>query len=382
MTTTPDQAAAVAQPTNLANELEDLRRRHWMHWSDANDNRIACAAVEALRSTRTADCGSVKWSPARDLAELVLHMEMVTPKGVRARQLARDVLAVEDCLLHALRLIEHATSPAHDDGGYHEAAHDIASAALAAAPVAQPSAEPTVPEEVMARVQAYGDSRADEDGLSGLRIAEAILAMRRWAAALSLHPAGAGEPAEPAPAMDEVELQEFCISLSFEQDDYTIDVIRAVENRMRGLSNFVPRTFDPGLMGEPTEPSAGKYADVLAPFVSMMEAELHANAGKGDRPGWLTMSRDQALLEIYWHAAKLSAAVKNDNAALIREHSADVANMAMMLLDVCGGLVSAQPAARCWYCGSEGSCEKPFDDVPCRRAAIGSAPAVEGGEPK
>ena len=53
------------------------------------------------------------------------------------------------------------------------------------------------------------------------------------------------------------------------------------------------------------------------------------------------MSREVALLEIYWHTAKLSAAVKNNGAALIREHSADVANMAMMLLDVCGGLQTA-----------------------------------------
>jgi hypothetical protein len=88
----------------------------------------------------------------------------------------------------------------------------------------------------------------------------------------------------------------------------------------------------------------GKYANVLTPFVAAMEAELHANSAKGDRPGWLTMSREVALLEIYWHAAKLSAAVKNNDKALIQEHSADVANMAMMLLDVCGGLdVQATP---------------------------------------
>jgi hypothetical protein len=82
----------------------------------------------------------------------------------------------------------------------------------------------------------------------------------------------------------------------------------------------------------------GKYGNVLAPFVALMEAELHSNSRKGDRPGWLSMSPSTALLEIYWHTAKLSAAVKNNDAAAIREHSADVANMAMMLLDVCGGL--------------------------------------------
>jgi len=60
-------------------------------------------------------------------------------------------------------------------------------------------------------------------------------------------------PPTGAPAMDEAELQEFCISLSFEQDDYTVDVIRAVENRMRGLSNFVPAAVDPGLLQRDAE---------------------------------------------------------------------------------------------------------------------------------
>lgn len=43
---------------------------------------------------------------------------------------------------------------------------------------------PAVPDNVLAYLHAYGDSRADEDGLGGLRIAEAILALRRWAAEL------------------------------------------------------------------------------------------------------------------------------------------------------------------------------------------------------
>lgn len=43
---------------------------------------------------------------------------------------------------------------------------------------------PSVPHEVMLYVHAYGDSRADDDGLSGLRIGEAVLALRRWAAHL------------------------------------------------------------------------------------------------------------------------------------------------------------------------------------------------------
>ena len=111
-------------------------------------------------------------------------------------------------------------------------------------------------------------------------------------------------------------------------DDEIVDAI--VTQRLAALSSAGRAVAE--------EPLCGKYGNVLAPFVALMDAELHANAAKGDRPGWLGMSRDVALLEIYWHTAKLSAAVKNNDAALIREHSADVANMAMMLLDVCGGL--------------------------------------------
>ena len=36
----------------------------------------------------------------------------------------------QDDLVRTLRLIQHATAPMPDDGGYHEAAHDLASAVL------------------------------------------------------------------------------------------------------------------------------------------------------------------------------------------------------------------------------------------------------------
>lgn len=79
---------------------------------------------------------------------------------------------------------------------------------------------------------------------------------------------------------------------------------------------------------------AEKYDEVLRPFMAMMRRELHANSRKGDRPGWLAMDPNTALLEVYWHVSKLSAAVKNNDALAIIEHAADVANMAMMVLDV------------------------------------------------
>lgn len=88
---------------------------------------------------------------------------------------------------------------------------------------------------------------------------------------------------------------------------------------------------------------AEKYDDVLLPFLSLMRRELHANSRKGDRPGWLRMDANTALLEVYWHTAKLSAAVKNNDGPAIMEHSADVANMALMVLDICGGLAFVEP---------------------------------------
>jgi hypothetical protein len=57
------------------------------------------------------------------------------------------------------------------------------------------------------------------------------------------------------------------------------------------------------------------------------------------------MSPASALLEVYYHLAKLQKAVKNNDGPAIQEHSADVANMAMMVLDVCGGLAVVETAA-------------------------------------
>lgn len=43
---------------------------------------------------------------------------------------------------------------------------------------------PPVPDNVLAYLHAYGDSRADENGRSGLHLGIAIVALRRWAAAV------------------------------------------------------------------------------------------------------------------------------------------------------------------------------------------------------
>lgn len=109
-----------------------------------------------------------------------------------------------------------------------------------------------------------------------------------------------------------------------------------------GFGADTPEQWAAGQAVRDSKKMAGKYDDVLRPFMAMMEAELHANCGKGDRPGWLQMTPQTALLEIYYHVSKLQKAVKNNGHDAIREYSADVANMAMMLLDVCVGI---QPLA-------------------------------------
>lgn len=82
--------------------------------------------------------------------------------------------------------------------------------------------------------------------------------------------------------------------------------------------------------------SDSPYSEVLMEFLKTMDAELQANSDKGGREGWLSMSREKSILEIHHHVAKLQKAVKDNDHNRIIEHSADVANMAMMCADVCG----------------------------------------------
>ena len=93
------------------------------------------------------------------------------------------------------------------------------------------------------------------------------------------------------------------------------------------------------------QPAAQKYDDTLLPFVALMRKELHSNEGKGDRPGWLAMSADTCMLEIIYHFGKLQASVKRGDGDGINEYAADVANMCMMLTDICGSLAYAEITA-------------------------------------
>lgn len=93
-----------------------------------------------------------------------------------------------------------------------------------------------------------------------------------------------------------------------------------------------------------------KYDEVLKPFTAAMEKELHANSHKGDRPAWLNVSADTLMLELLYHHSKLQVALDAGNGDQILEYSADIANISMMIADVCGALtlaaVPSTPRAR------------------------------------
>jgi hypothetical protein len=71
-------------------------------------------------------------------------------------------------------------------------------------------------------------------------------------------------------------------------------------------------------------------------FGHLMKEELDANFGKGDRDAWLQMSTDEALNEIRYHLEKLETAVEMGEKDQVIENAVDVANCAMIFLDVQG----------------------------------------------
>ena len=71
-------------------------------------------------------------------------------------------------------------------------------------------------------------------------------------------------------------------------------------------------------------------------FGKLMKHELDENFFKGDREKWLNMSKDEALMEIRYHLEKLEVAVEMGDKDKITENATDVANCAMIFLDVMG----------------------------------------------
>lgn len=144
------------------------------------------------------------------------------------------------------------------------------------------------------------------------------------------------------------ELEELRAFLAQPAEQHLGEPVAWMVTDMNGDSYFaydMQTPADKPLYTRPAEQTAQKYDDTLMPFMALMRKELHANAGKGDRPGWLAMSSDTCLLEIIYHFGKLQASVKRGDSDGMAEYAADVANMCMMLLDICGVLAFVEKDA-------------------------------------
>lgn len=86
------------------------------------------------------------------------------------------------------------------------------------------------------------------------------------------------------------------------------------------------------------QPDYAMYDAILPEFAKYMRKELEANFDKGDRNGengWIHVKENRFWIsEIYYHTGKLQEAVRANDIERIKEYCADVANLAMMLLDV------------------------------------------------
>ncbi|AZA73550.1 hypothetical protein [Chryseobacterium indoltheticum] len=85
-------------------------------------------------------------------------------------------------------------------------------------------------------------------------------------------------------------------------------------------------------------PDLKMYDQVTEKFVEYMKKELEANFQKGDRNGqggWLEVKDNKFWIsELYYHVGKLQSAMMSNDIHRIEENCADIANLALMTLDV------------------------------------------------
>jgi hypothetical protein len=111
------------------------------------------------------------------------------------------------------------------------------------------------------------------------------------------------------------------------------------------------------------QPPYEMYEAVTAEFRKYMIKELAANSAKGDREGedgWLGCDNKFWVSELYYHVGKLQSAVMNNDVERVKENTADIANLAMMVLDNWIGLAPIPFIAACnWLQSEQGEEAKP-----------------------
>ena len=83
-----------------------------------------------------------------------------------------------------------------------------------------------------------------------------------------------------------------------------------------------------------------KLRPEVAAFAMLMEEELRKH---DDRPGWKDCSPGWLMDRLHQELKELSSALNHDIAEAVPREAADVANFAMMIADVSGGLKPAPP---------------------------------------
>lgn len=73
-------------------------------------------------------------------------------------------------------------------------------------------------------------------------------------------------------------------------------------------------------------------------FANNMQPELIANEQRKGKDGWKRLDKFYLFSEMLSHAEKLFATMGSGDGALIKEYTADIGNLSMMIADVCGVL--------------------------------------------
>lgn len=123
-----------------------------------------------------------------------------------------------------------------------------------------------------------------------------------------------------------------------EEKDYSfiIEVDDHEEPFDVAYDSYGPQVHD--MYYQKLKPDYKMYDEITEEFVKYMKKELELNYLKGDRNGengWLNVRDNKYWIsELYYHVGKLQSAIINGEANRIKENCADIANIAMMTLDV------------------------------------------------
>ena len=85
---------------------------------------------------------------------------------------------------------------------------------------------------------------------------------------------------------------------------------------------------------------------LIKEFSQLMLKEMDANEHKDVRGPWIKVHPKELLADVLYHCGKLAVSIRECDDEGVREYSADVANLAMMVLKAFEGQELSQPQGR------------------------------------